>query len=151
MRFEEAVVLEEAMRKTGLDDFGAEDFLPRLRVWLQALEEDTSASSLGRIGAYSDMVRYAVGRLRVEHVSRRYPEIVEEDIHRRIIIVGLPRSGTTHLLNLISADRRLRSMPYWESREPVAIPHEAASTAGSTRAICAVARCSRPATACCRT
>ena len=36
-----------------------------------------------------------------------------------IIIVGLPRTGTTHLHNLMSADPALRSLPYWESLEPV--------------------------------
>jgi hypothetical protein len=36
-----------------------------------------------------------------------------------IIVVGLPRSGTTHLVNLIAADDRLRSMPLWEGYEPV--------------------------------
>jgi len=36
-----------------------------------------------------------------------------------IIICGLPRTGTTHLHNLMSADPDLRSLPYWESLEPV--------------------------------
>jgi hypothetical protein len=44
--------------------------------------------------------------------------------------VGLPRSGTTHLLNLISADQRLRSLPYWESLEPIEIPAEQAGPDG---------------------
>jgi hypothetical protein len=37
---------------------------------------------------------------------------------------GLPRPGTTHLLNLIAADQRLRSLPYWESLEPVPAPED---------------------------
>jgi hypothetical protein len=36
-----------------------------------------------------------------------------------IVICGLPRTGTTHLHNLLSADPALRSLPYWESLEPV--------------------------------
>ena len=31
----------------------------------------------------------------------------------------MPRTGTTHLHNLLSADPQLRSLPYWESLEPV--------------------------------
>ena len=38
--------------------------------------------------------------------------------------MGLPRSGTTHLVNLIAADQRLRSMPLWEGQEPVPDPNE---------------------------
>ena len=39
-------------------------------------------------------------------------------------MVGLPRSGTTHLVNLIAADPRLRSLPLWEGHEPVPTPGE---------------------------
>ena len=31
----------------------------------------------------------------------------------------MPRSGTTHLVNLLAADRRRRALPYWESQEPI--------------------------------
>jgi hypothetical protein len=124
VRFEEDAVLEEAVRQTGLTDFGDDAFRGRLAVWLAALREDDNASSIGRFGAWRDIVRYLVARLRVEDVIRRHPEILDEEIREPIIVVGLPRSGTTHLVNLISADRRLRSMPYWESREPVPIPGE---------------------------
>jgi hypothetical protein len=49
----------------------------------------------------------------------RHPEIHAVPIERPIIICGLPRTGTTHLHNLMSADPNLRSLPYWESLEPV--------------------------------
>ena len=49
----------------------------------------------------------------------RHPEIREVEIRRPIIIAGLPRTGTTHLHNLLAADTSLRSLPYWESLEPV--------------------------------
>jgi hypothetical protein len=47
-----------------------------------------------------------------------------------VIVVGLPRSGTTHLVNLLAADSRFRSLPLWESYEPVPNPNEAASPDG---------------------
>jgi hypothetical protein len=122
--FLEEVLFEEARRRTGLTDFGDDAFRSRLAVWLEALREDDNASGIGRLTAWNDVLRYLVTRLRIEDVIRRHPEILEEEIRRPIIIVGLPRSGTTHLVNLISADARLRSMPYWESREPVPIPGE---------------------------
>ena len=58
-------------------------------------------------------------RLLIEDLSRRHPEILDEQIVAPIIICGLPRTGTTHLHNLMSADPALRSLPYWESLEPV--------------------------------
>ncbi|MFN8627175.1 MAG: sulfotransferase [Candidatus Binatia bacterium] len=124
VRFTEEAVLGEAQRRTGLRDFGPDDFRERLRVQLQSLEEDSYLGPVGRVGAYGDCVRFAANRLRVEDFIRRHPQVLDVEIARPIIIVGLPRSGTTHLLNLISADTRLRSLPYWESLEPVPVPGE---------------------------
>ena len=42
----------------------------------------------------------------------------------------MPRTGTTHLHNLISQDPSLRSLPYWESLEPVPDPREAPGADG---------------------
>ena len=47
-----------------------------------------------------------------------------------MIVVGLPRSGTTHLVNLLAADSRFRSMPLWESYEPVPNPEEPSEVDG---------------------
>ena len=60
-----------------------------------------------------------------------HPEILEVEIRRPIVIVGQPRTGTTHLHNLMAADPALRSLPYWESLEPVLPASEqAAVTSG---------------------
>ena len=63
-------------------------------------------------------------RLLIEDLLRRHPEILEERIVAPIVICGLPRTGTTHLHNLMSADPALRSLPYWESLEPVLAERE---------------------------
>ena len=120
----EAIVLEAARRQTGLDDFGADDFRARLRVWLQSADEDATLGPLGRLAVFGNCVRYLANRLRLEDLLRRHPEIRDVPIHAPIIVGGLPRSGTTHLVNLIAADTRLRSLPYWESLEPVPIRGE---------------------------
>jgi hypothetical protein len=122
--FRTEAVLEQAAERSGLSDFGADDFRERIDVWMQALEEDAELGSVGRFGAFRDCVRYASNRLRLEDLLKRHPEILEVEIVRPIVIGGLPRSGTTHLLNLIAADRRLRSLPYWESLEPFPAPDE---------------------------
>ena len=111
-------VLEAARAATGLADFGAMDFVERLALMLRSADED-GLNGFGRSLFFNDMVRYASNRLRVEDMVRRHPEILDVQIDRPIIILGMPRTGTTHLVNLIAADNRLRSMPYWESLTPV--------------------------------
>lgn len=124
VEFTEEAVLDAACGATGLSDFGADDFRRRLAIWLQAVDEDEELGAVGRIGVFRDITRYASNRLRFEDLLKRHPEILDVEIDQPIIIAGLPRSGTTHLLNLIAADRRLRSLPYWESIEPIPIPGE---------------------------
>jgi hypothetical protein len=128
--FDEERVLAAAREKTGLDDFGPDDFRERLRVWLLSADEDEGLGPVGRLSVWNDIVRYATTRLRFEDLMRRHPEIDDVKIVKPIIIAGLPRSGTTHLLNLIAADQRLRSLPYWESLEPIPIPGESAGSDG---------------------
>ncbi len=113
-------VLAAARAQTGLDDFGSPDFLPRLDIWLRSFAEDAGLNALGRMNGFNDCVRQAATRLRFEDRWKAHPEIADVMIDRPIMIAGLPRSGTTHLVNLLAADPRLRSMPLWESMEPVA-------------------------------
>jgi hypothetical protein len=122
--FSESAVLDAACRRSGLSDFGSGDFRARLAVWLRAADEDAGLHALGRHGLFQSCVRYLANRLRFTDLWMRHPEIAEIEIERPIIVVGLPRSGTTHLVNLIAADSRLRSLPYWESLEPIPVPGE---------------------------
>ena len=117
-------VLERAVSATGLDDFGPDDFHERLGLWLSEMDEDEDAVGLARLVLFGNAVRYAINRLRIADLLRRHPEIHDVPIERPVIVVGLPRSGTTNLVNLIGADQRFRSMPLWESYEPVPDPAE---------------------------
>ena len=117
-------VCAAATARTGLDDFGPDDFTERLGVQLGEMDADDDRTGLGRLLMFGDSVRYAANRLLVRDLLHRHPEILEVPITRPLIVVGLPRSGTTHLVNLLAADTRFRSMPLWESYEPVPHPEE---------------------------
>jgi len=122
VKMDAEAVLAAARAATGLSDFGAPDFRERLEVWLQSFDEDRELSSFGRAGLFSECVRYAVTRLKLEDLTKRHPEIAKIEIDRPIMIAGLPRSGTTHLLNVMAVDPRLRSTPLWELSEPIPGP-----------------------------
>ena len=117
-------VIDAAEEATGLSDWGPEDWKERLSVWFDEMNDDDNRTGLGRMILFGDSVRYAKTRLRIHDLLARHPEIHDVRIERPIIVIGLPRSGTTHLVNLIAADQRLRSMPLWEGQEPVPDPNE---------------------------
>lgn len=122
IRFDADEMCDEARRRAGCDDFGDPAFRDRLDASIAAVQCDTGLGPLGRLAIRQRTVRLLTARLLVEDLVRRRPEILDIPLVAPIIVIGLPRSGTTHLVNLIAADTRLRSLPYWESREPVPRP-----------------------------
>ena len=74
------------------------------------MHEDTTLLASGRAGVHGDLVRYASNRLLIHDTLVRHPEIHDVEIVAPLIVAGLPRSGTTHLLNLHG------------SRQPIPIP-----------------------------
>ena len=75
-------------------------------------------------------VKAAANRLKNRDFLKRNPQIEDIVIDRPIFIVGLPRSGTTHLENLIAADRRLRYLPVYLGSEATPTPGEKPGTGG---------------------
>lgn len=118
-------MLSAAIERTGLDDFGDSAFRERLDVLCASLREEAGLSAVGVAVAFEQLVGNLVNRLRLEALIAEHPEIEDIAIERPIIICGLPRTGTTHLLNLMAADPNLRHLPYWESLEPFPAPDEA--------------------------
>lgn len=130
VKLEAESLMDDARRKTGLSDFGADHFREPLDVLLRALREEAPLSAFGRLVSRHFLTQMLVGRLRLEELYRRHPEIEDEVIERPIIVAGLPRTGTTHLFNLLSQDASLRWIPYWESLEPFSDPKETAGKDG---------------------
>lgn len=108
-----------AVGAEGTDDFGDDHFEEGLAVLCRALTEDVELSAIGVVSQHTLLVQLLRNRLRVQRELTRHPEIRDIEIDAPIIVAGLPRTGTTHLHNLMSADPALRSLPYWESLEPV--------------------------------
>jgi len=117
-------LMEAAARDTGLDDFGPVDFVERLEVLCTALRTEAGYDAAGMLNHHALLGQLLRNRLLVEQLIRAHPEIEALEVRAPIVICGLPRTGTTHLHNLISADPALRSLPYWESLEPVLPPSE---------------------------
>ena len=109
--FDPEGILAEARSATGLEDFGPEDYRERLDLICDEWGNDTGLTGLGRSGLRQRLVGYAKNRLLIHDTLKRHPQIHDIEISRPVIVAGLPRTGTTHLLNLLAADSRLRLRP----------------------------------------
>ncbi|MDT5017940.1 MAG: hypothetical protein QOD39_4100, partial [Mycobacterium sp.] len=116
-------ITEEAIAEAGVDDFAdADGFWERVAAYIGAIEADDGLTQLIRGTLRQRVVRLLRNRLSLTDLLTRHPEIESIPIEKPFIVVGMPRSGTTHLVNLLAADPRRRALPYWESQEPLPIP-----------------------------
>ena len=122
--FDTDAMLAKARDRARTDDFGDPSFRTRLEAMVAAVEADHGLGPLGRLAIHQRTTRLLTSRLLVHDLLRRHPEILDIDLPAPILVIGLPRSGTTHLVNLVAADTRWRSLPYWESLEPCPRPDD---------------------------
>jgi hypothetical protein len=81
-------------------------------------------SARGREGMYANSLRWLVNRLRYEADLEKHPEILDEEVSDPIVVLGLPRSGTTKLQRFLSADPQLQATPAWMMWNPAPFPGE---------------------------
>ena len=125
--FETESVLARASEETGLDDFGDERFIEGLATYTQALMGEARLNDAGIIGAQAVIQRQLVNRLRFQRDLKLHPEISEERISAPIIILGLPRTGTTKLQRMISSDPEVQRLELWRLLNPAPLPSSEAA------------------------
>jgi hypothetical protein len=113
-----------AIADTGLDDFGPDDYRERLDVYLAALHDIDGMHGPGVVNFFGQLSQWLKNRLLLTDLLKRHPEIHDIALLPPVVIAGLPRTGTTHLHNLLAAAPTFRTLPYWESFEPFPLPAE---------------------------
>lgn len=123
-RFEANRLMDKARELTGLNDFGNGDFRIGLEKFVAGLTEEGQLplTAVGEAVMESTAIRFLVNRLRFESDLKKHPEILNEILLPPIIIMGLPRSGTTKLQRLMAADERLQSLRTWQIMNPAPFP-----------------------------
>jgi len=90
-----------------------------LEVLLDSLAANVRMSLVGYFSARDDTVRLARTHLRIHRALRDTPGLDAVELPPPIFIVGWPRTGSTFLHQLLACDPRSRTIPYWESFDPV--------------------------------
>jgi hypothetical protein len=111
-------LMAEARRNTGLDDFGPDDFLEPFRLLVDTYNSEAQLNFIGRLSAKTYLLRLLENRLLMERDREEHPEIGEQRIRQPIFILGLPRTGSTLLFELLSQNAALRAPLSWEVMLP---------------------------------
>jgi hypothetical protein len=117
-RLEEGALIDAAVKKSGLRDFGDEAWRPALRRLLTSLNEEARLHPWGRFITKQRLLGLLQNRLRAQAAFRMHPDILEQELKPPIVITGLQRTGTTFLHRLLAADPAAYSVLSWEALNP---------------------------------
>jgi hypothetical protein len=115
-------LLQRARSATGLENFGEDSFREGLTVLVESLNTEARLNATGVMVIGQQLTEHLGNRLQVEHWYRLHPEIDAQQIIAPLIGLGLPRTGSTALSNLLAADPAARSIRNWEALEPCPPP-----------------------------
>ena len=107
-----------------------EEWRVGLRVLLDSLENEASLTLFGRYFASQQIGDALKRRAEIQKYWKSESSWSKEMISRPIFIVGLPRTGTTFLQELLSQDTTLRTLKMWELMDPVPPPPSPSDVAG---------------------
>ena len=123
-------ILDEARQRAGggadpPTDLGDGPFLEPLQLVLSSLEEEGRLNVIGRMIARERMVGHTANRLGYVRDRMRNPSIADEQIVKPVFIIGMPRTGTTILHDILAQDPANRAPMTWEVMFPSPPPEAA--------------------------
>jgi hypothetical protein len=118
-------LVNQARQATGLQDFGADSLLEPLGRYITSLREEAALSQRGVQSVAREILMLLVNRLSITDWHRRYPEMAQRDVTPPIVIIGMGRTGTTILYDLLAQDPAHRAPLTWEVDQPCPPPETA--------------------------
>ena len=112
-------LIDRARKRTGLRNFGPDGpFEDGLSVLCASLEEEAALSPLGRFLMGSMLGSALEVQLRLHDALVRDPSILDRPVCAPLIVIGMPRTGTTILHELLALDPANRCPLSWEVAHP---------------------------------
>ncbi len=120
----ERLLAQASEQAGGLTDFGPGNYREALGVLFDSLAREANLSAQGVQLLHGKLLAQLVNRLVIQDYCSRHPEILQERIDDPLVIVGLPRTGTTLLQRMLASDPRFHAAAWWETRYPAPLPAE---------------------------
>jgi len=107
-----------ASQVTGLEDFGPHDYGDGLAELIASYERDADLTPRGEKVARAMLRGALAARLLSEAGWRAHPEHAQVSVGRPLFVTGLPRTGTTALHRLLTADPAHQGLELWLAEAP---------------------------------
>ncbi|MFA5631271.1 MAG: sulfotransferase [Porticoccaceae bacterium] len=108
-------LLRLARQRAGLEDYGEDlRFLVPFRKMVDAVNAETDFSAEGRDKARERFLRLLVNRLRFQDDLKKHPEILDQEILPPLVVLGMPRTGSTKLHRMLWQGGDFIGMLMWQ-------------------------------------
>jgi len=118
-------LIAQAQEATGLDDLGPSTFRDGLDRLVDSLGSEARLNDAGRAAAPAVLSRYLANRLQVIDWHHRHPDMAAADVLPPVVMIGMGRTGTTILFDLLAQDPANRVPRTWEVDRPCPPPETA--------------------------
>ena len=117
-------IIDAAKNQTNLEYFGNPLFLEGFECLVQSINQEADLNDIGMEAQQQRLIGILANLLRIEDACMHHPEILNEEIKSPVVIVGLPRTGSTMTHRLLASDPRHTAMLWWEGRYPAMLANE---------------------------
>lgn len=123
-------LIAAAQQQTGLSNLGDDSILDALNRLVDGLNNEAKLNARGEKSVEANLIGTLANRLRVEDYLAKHPELLERPVEKPMFVFGLPRTGTTLVINLLSVDPARRCFLRWEAFDSVPPPKPSELHAG---------------------
>lgn len=117
-------IIQKAIDASGCDDVETGDLQLALVHLIDALKREAGLSYIGKKMVQVDLSRMCKNYLQVSQHFNQKVKSQSPSPSTPIFIVGMPRTGSSFLHNLLASDPQFRAPLYWESLYPYPPPRQ---------------------------
>jgi Sulfotransferase family len=112
-------LLKLAAQRTGLTETESDSWRDGLAIMLDDLNNSPAFTPYGRERVLEDATGALGRRLQIHAYIQAHPEVLEAPVQRPLIVLGMPRTGTTVISYLLDRDPARRSLLHWQCVDPI--------------------------------
>ncbi|MCV7409441.1 sulfotransferase [Mycobacterium florentinum] len=112
-------VLKLASQRTGLTEIDSDSWRDGLQLILDDVNNSPAFTQYGRERILNDSTDALGRRLQVHGYIQEHPAVLDAPVERPLIVLGMPRTGTTVISYLLDQDPGRRSLLHWQCVDPI--------------------------------
>ncbi|WP_340268752.1 sulfotransferase family protein [Sphingobium mellinum] len=115
-------LLSAASARTGLHDFGPDDFREGFTLLVDAINREAGIRETCQAQLQDKFVNLLIQRLWFARDMQAHAEIARERIRSPLIILSLPRTGSTKLHRMLGATGHFQTLNFWQTMKFARVP-----------------------------